>query len=235
MAFFTATLRRARALTPWVRELTLDPGPGFRFVPGQWVSLRMPQEGHPDPLARSYSIASEPRDDGCFELAVTRVEGGPGSAFLHNLVVGETITITHAQGFFTMPDPLPRPVLLAATGTGLCPLRAMLRARLAAGDPTRFTLLLGVRTEEDLLYREELQALAAAHPNFRFEPTLSRPSGEWTGRTGYVQAHFASLVADLGVCDAYVCGLTVMIKDARRVLKDTLTFPRERVHTERYD
>ncbi|MBI5515775.1 MAG: FAD-dependent oxidoreductase [Deltaproteobacteria bacterium] len=235
MPFRTATLRAARDLTPWVRELTLDPGPGFSFVPGQWVSLRMPREGHPDPLARSYSIASEPREDGCFELAVTRVEGGPGSAFLHALKVGDSLTITHAQGFFTMPDPLPRPVLLVATGTGLCPLRSMLRARLAAGDPTRFTLLLGVRTEEDLLYREELQGLARTHPNVRFEPTLSRPAGAWAGRTGYVQTHFPALVSELGLCDAYVCGLTGMIKEARRVLKEALGFPRERIHTERYD
>ncbi len=235
MSLRQATLRAARMLSPDVREITVDPGPGFTFVPGQWVSLRLPQDGASEPLARSYSIASWPRPDGCLDLAVTRVTDGPGSNYLHEIAPGVTLPMTHAQGFFTLPDTLPRAVLMVATGTGVAPLRSMLHAAFEHGNDCPITLLFGVRTADDLIYRPEFEALARQHRHFRFVPTLSRPTESWSGRTGYVQTHLRDLAAPLGPCDVYVCGLSAMIKDVRRVLKDDLGFTREHIHTERYD
>jgi ferredoxin-NADP reductase len=230
-----ATLTAARMLSPSVRELTIDPGPGFSFAPGQWVSLRLPQPGQEE-LARAYSIASAPRADGTFDLAVTRVDGGAGSAFLHTIESGASLRLTQAQGFFTL-NPVVRPVLFVGTGTGVAPLRSMLTAHSEDPEPgTRFALLFGVRAEQDLLYREEFEALARRWPAFRFVPTLSRGSEAWPGRRGYVQTHLVEMVRELGgACDVYVCGLNRMIKEVRRVLKDDLGFTRERIHSERYD
>ncbi len=235
MASRQAILQRARMLSSDVRELTLDPGPGFTFVPGQWVSLKLPSPDGGEILPRSYSIASWPRADGCIDLAVTRVSDGPGSNILHELSPGAVVTMSHAQGFFTMPDSLPRAALLVATGTGVAPLRAMVHAAHERGTAHRVTLLLGVRSLADVLYRDDFMALARTHPGFTFEPTLSRPSAPWTGRTGYVQSHLRELTQALAPCDVYVCGVSAMVQDVRRVLKDDLGFTRENIHTERYD
>lgn len=235
-SLYTATLVSARTLSPSVRELTFDAGGGFRFVPGQWVSFRIPH-GDGEILPRAYSIASAPRDGGRFDVAVTRVENGPGSAFLHAMEPGRELTMTHAQGFFTLDAPA-RPVLFVGTGTGLSPLRSMLHGWLGERDAERFptAVLFGVRTEQDLLYGSELEELAKREPWFRFEPTLSRGGDDWSGRRGYVQAHLRELVGALGGdCDVYVCGLNKMIREVRRVLKEDLGFTRERIHTERYD
>ncbi|MFO0558359.1 MAG: FAD-dependent oxidoreductase [Polyangiales bacterium] len=236
MSLRTARVARTRALTHNVRELTLDPGEGFSFVAGQWVSLRIPVENQ-EFVTRSYSIASPPRADGQFEIAVTRVEGGPGSTALHTLADGASLEISHAQGFFTL-DPVLRPALMIATGTGLAPLRSMLLSALSDREcDERFTLLLGVRSDRDLLYRDELEALERAHPaRFRFVPTLSRADESWSGRRGYVQTHCRELVNELGGdVDAYVCGLQRMVKEVRAVLKGELGFSRERIHSERFD
>jgi len=236
MSLRTARVVKTRALTHKVRELTLDPGEGFSFVAGQWVSLKIPV-GHHEFVMRSYSIASAPRADGQFEIAVTRIEGGPGSTALHKLSEGALLEISHAQGFFTL-DPILRPVLMIATGTGIAPLRSMLLSALS--DPTcdeRFTLLLGVRSERDLLYRDELVELERTYPaRIRFVPTLSRPDPTWNGRRGYVQTHCAELARELGGdVDAYICGLQRMVKEVRTVLKRELGLPRERIHSERFD
>lgn len=238
MALHRVTLAAARALTPSVRELTFEPEGPLPFVPGQWVSLRLPMPGG-ELLQRAYSIASAPRADGRFDVAVTRVEGGPGSMFLHELAVGATLECTQAQGFFTL-EPVLRPVLFVGTGTGVSPLRSMLLGALA--DPTmdqdaRFTLLLGVRTEADLLYGEDFAALAAAHPGrFRFVPTLSRGSEAWAGARGYVQEHLAALLDGVpNSHDVYACGLQKMLKATRAALKEQHGYTRERIHTERYD
>ncbi len=223
-------------IAPSVRELTIDPGPEFTFVPGQWVSLRVPPSEGVESLARAYSIASAPRADGQFEVAVTRVESGPGSAFLHEVQPGSEIPMTHAQGFFTL-GPLVRPIVLVATGTGVSPFRAMLQALdLASAETPEMALILGVRVEDDLLYRADFESIAAANAKFRFEPTLSRPAATWRGRSGYVQKHVPELVRALGGdCDVYVCGLSRMVKDVRAVLKEQLAFTRDHIHTERYD
>ena len=229
-----AKLLGARPLTPVVRELTFDPGDGFEFEPGQWVSVRIPVPEGED-LSRSYSIASAPRDDGHFDLAVTRVEEGPGSNYLHGLSPGSELTISQAQGFFTQDD-FERPVVMVATGTGVSPFRAMIQALDAAdGFVHPVTLLLGVRHAQDILYRDELEALAAKRP-FTFLPTLSQGGNDWTGLQGYVQKHLADVVGRYdGGCDVYVCGLSKMVKDVRSMLKGDLGLTKDRIHTERYD
>lgn len=229
-----AILVNARLLSPFVRELTFDPGEGFSFVPGQWVSFRIPED-HSDPIARSYSIASGPRPDGLFQVAVTRVESGPGSGFLHQLPVGQSLAMSEAQGFFELEDPV-RPILMVATGTGLSPFRSMLEGFVVSGNKLpRTTVILGVRSEEDILYAQEFIALQD-RTNLNFIPTLSRPSDNWSGLKGYVQTHIPKLVPELGPdCDVYVCGLNKMVKEVRTVLKTQLGFDRDRIHTERYD
>lgn len=229
-----AKLVGARTLTPIVRELTFDPGPEFEFEPGQWVSFRIPATEGED-LARSYSIASAPRSDGQFDIAVTRVEEGPGSNYLHGLQLGAEMTMSRAQGFFTQ-DEFERPAIMVATGTGISPFRAMLQALQAQGEFAHpVYLLLGVRAEQDILYRDELEALAADR-QFTFVPTLSRGAAGWSGRRGYVQSHLAELVARHdGSCDVYVCGLSKMVKDVRKILKTELGLTKDRIHTERFD
>jgi ferredoxin-NADP reductase len=230
-----ATLVHARMLSANVRELHFDAGLGFTFVPGQWISLRVPQPGHEE-ISRAYSIASPPDGTGRFDVAITRVDGGAGSEYLHTIAPGAALRMTHAQGFFTL-NPVIRPVLMVATGTGVAPLRSMLLAHAADPEPdARFMLLFGVRTEQDILYRDDFESLARRWRGFTFVPTLSRGSNAWPGRRHYVQTHVEALVRELGGdCDVYVCGLNRMIKEVRRVLKEGLGFTRERIHSERYD
>jgi CDP-4-dehydro-6-deoxyglucose reductase, E3 len=240
---FAARLIAARALSPSVRELTFErAGEGaFAFEPGQWVSFILWSDGKE--LRRSYSIASAPNGTGRFDVTVTHVTNGPGSSLLHAMRPGTEVTVIGPQGFFTRPVAKAPPSLFVATGTGVTPFRCMLGAALATGDRTPTWLLFGVRREEDILYRDELSALATAHPHFRFVPTLSQPGGEWTGRHGYVQAHVRDLLAELAALPAcggqephaYICGLQKMVGSVRELLRKEMGLPRERVHTERYD
>jgi CDP-4-dehydro-6-deoxyglucose reductase len=236
---FDARLVRARPLSPSVRELVFErvDGAPFVFEAGQWVSLVLPlPEGE---LRRAYSIASAPDGTPRFDLTVTHVSKGPGSSFLHSLASGTTLRTVGPQGFFTRPLAEAGPSLFIATGTGIAPFRSMIRAALAAKSPHPMSLLFGVRHEEDILYRDELVALAN-EPGMRVELTLSQPGSDWKGRRGYVQAHVKELWADLvarggGTPHAYACGLQKMVGSARELLRKELGLDRKQVHTERYD
>jgi len=241
---FDVRLARARMLSPNVRELgfervgSTDP---FAFQAGQWVSLVLPlAEGE---ARRAYSIASPPDDTPGFEVAVTRVEGGPGSMFLHDLPVGATVRAIGPQGFFTRPRGAGHPSLFVGTGTGVTPLRSMIRDALSSGDQSPLRLLFGVRHEVDRLYHDELEALVAQHPNFRVFYSLSQPAADWTGLRGYVQTHAESLWRELAATGArmnraphvYVCGLERMVGAVRDLLRKQLGVDRKQVHSERYD
>ncbi len=237
---YRVALVSARDLGPNVRELELErtDGAPMAFEAGQWVSLVLPL---PDgETRRSYSIASPPDGTPRFRIAVTRVEGGPGSTFLHALAIGDEVSCVGPQGFFTRPPTATHPSLFVATGTGVTPLTSMIRAALAAGSTARMHLLFGVRREEDRIYAAELSALAAAHPNFTVEYTLSRAADGWTGRRGYVQDHVREAWAMLGAASAepphaYICGLQRMVGAVRDLLRKDLEATRQQVHSERYD
>jgi CDP-4-dehydro-6-deoxyglucose reductase, E3 len=245
---FTARLVSARCIAPSVRELVFEREEGsIEFQPGQWVNLILPPaapDGHE--LRRSYSIASPPDGTPRFELAVTRVEGGPGSNVLHALEPGARLKAIGPQGFFTRPSSARQPTLFVGTGTGVTPLRSMLRAALAhtpaAGTPLEpLWLLMGVRNEADLLYRDELEQLRSEHPEVRVVFTLSRAHDGWAGKRGYVQEHVPELWEQLSEAAGgaaphlYVCGLERMVKSVRELVRKQLLVPREQVHSERYD
>jgi ferredoxin-NADP reductase len=239
---FSAKLLRARLLTPRVRELVFErvDGRPFEFKAGQWVSVRFPfLDERQRPVRRSYSLASVPDGSSRFELIVTRVDAGPGSTWLHGAQEGEVLEMKGPQGLFLLAD-APAPSLLVATGTGIAPLRGMVHQALTRGGGEPLWVLFGVRTLADALYRDELEALAAAHPRLRLELTLSRPAEGWVGRRGYVQEHVEALWSSLvgaepgALPHAYVCGVKKMLTEVREVLRVKLGVERQRVHLESY-
>jgi ferredoxin-NADP reductase len=229
----TLVVESAAMLSETVRHLVLRTADGapYDFLAGQWVKLYLPGD-----LARDYSLAAPPspaRPDR-LEVIVTRVEGGPGSGALHALAPGAQVDSLGPSGLFVREaHHVPVPALYVGTGTGLAPLRAMLLEELARPSDVPQTLLFGVRTETDVLFDAEMRALAARHPRFRFEPTLSRGGASWTGRRGWVQTHLRELATP--GAHVYVCGLGKMIDDVRRVVRQELGFDRRLVHSERYD
>ncbi len=233
----SAEVVSARMLSSNVRELTFATEEDFAFKPGQWVNLFFPElhNARGEPLKRAYSIASEPRKDGRFVVAVTQVTDGPASTGLHSAQLGQTFKMSGPHGAFVLA-PLLRPVLMIATGTGVVPFRSMLRA-LDVRTPHPVALLFGVRDESELLYREEFEALARSEASFSFCPTLSRSNPIWEGKRGYVQAHLRQILDDLGGkdCDVYVCGLAKMVHDVRRMLSEELGVDRKQIHVERFD
>lgn len=240
---FSARLVRSSFVTPRVKALVFErvDGRPFIFEAGQWVSLRLPLlDERQRPVRRSYSVASVasvPGGSPRFELVVTKVDGGVGSSWLHEVSEGVVLEVKGPQGLFRLGAPAPS--LFVATGTGIAPIRGMLHQALARGGAAPLWVLFGARTSADVLYREELEGLAKAHARLRLELTLSRPDDAWTGRRGYVQGHVVELWSSLSAFEpaphAYVCGVKKMLAEVRDVLRVKLGVERQRVHVESYD
>jgi NAD(P)H-flavin reductase len=148
--------------TPAIRTLVLD-APGWSgHRAGQSVDVRL-TDATGYSTQRPYSIASAPEDER-LELTVERLEDGEVSSYLAGeLQVGDRFEIRGPGGrSFSWHVEDGGPLLLVAGGAGLVPLRAMLRHRLAQGADLEICLVLSVRSEEELLYRDELAAWEAA-------------------------------------------------------------------------
>jgi ferredoxin-NADP reductase len=245
----SAELIGATALSPSVRGLTFRTADGapVGHVAGQYLDLLVPT-ARGLPYKRSYSIASRPDPKllDRFEIAVTRVAGGPTSEALHTLLPGARVEIEGPYGSFVRRrEHRERPALFVATGTGLAPLRAMLEDEIgdAAGlspatDAPRapaLILLFGCRTPADLLWADELQAWQRSSPRFQLHVTLSRAPPEWPGLVGYVQRHAHAIARTLPGAHAYVCGLSAMVDEVVDLLERDAGLAHDAVHYEVYD
>jgi len=166
--------------TPRVRTLVLEAEGWEGHRPGQHVDVRLTAEDGYQ-AERSYSIASAPGQR--LALTVERLEDGEVSPYLVDEVrEGDRFELRGPIGGYFVWDGGVGPLLLIGGGSGVVPLMAMIRHRAATGDQTPVRLLYSSRTYEDVIYRAELDELAAQADGFEFFHTLTRsqPDG-WTG------------------------------------------------------
>src|SRR5438093_12480682 len=159
-------------------SLTLPAWAGHR--PGQHVDLRLTAEDGYS-VERSYSIASEPERAPEVDITVERIPDGEVSPFLHDVVVpGDRLEVRGPiGGYFVWGASLGGPLLLVAGGSGVVPLMAMIRHRERSGRDVPTRLLFSSRGFDEIIYREELERLAATGDGFEVIHTLTRqqPAG----------------------------------------------------------
>jgi ferredoxin-NADP reductase len=166
-------------------------------------------------------------------LCANLVPEGRFSPFLFGLKPGDEIDFKGPYGAFILRRPVSDSILVA-TGTGIAPFRSMLRAKLTDNADKSFTLVFGVRHEQGLLYHDEWVRMAQEFQNFRYLPTLTRPTPGWTGLAGRVHGHALEVLGERQDVDIYVCGLREMVDELRSKLK-AMGYDRKRVVYEKYD
>jgi ferredoxin-NADP reductase len=231
-----ARVAEIRPETPRVASLVLDvPGWDGHLV-GQHVDVRLTAEDGYQ-AERSYSIASAP-DGQRVELTVERLDDGEVSPYLADeLREGDQFELRGPIGlYFVWRPELGGPLLLVAGGSGVVPLMAMLRYRAASGSRVPTRLLYSSRTLEDVIYREELERLAAAGDGLTVTHALTR--AQPPGWRGYDRRIDAAMLKDVGWPPAerplvYVCGPTRLVE---AVADDLVALGHEplRVKTERF-
>jgi ferredoxin-NADP reductase len=205
--------------TPHVKTIVFDvpSWPGHRA--GQHVDVRLTAEDGYQ-AERSYSIASEP-DATRVALTVQRLEDGEVSPYLtEELRPGEKIELRGPIGGYFVWEPSERgPLMLVAGGSGIVPLMAMIRTRAVAGDNTETLLLYSSRSQDDVIYRDELERLSGSGLTVVHALTDSQPPG-WTG---YARRVDAEMLAEVGPRPAkrprvYACGPTPFVEAVAEAL-----------------
>ena len=217
MARFTLRLSNRKWMTDTTFELTFDRPSGFTYIAGQRIRLTL------DNVERDYSLISTPRDN-TLSICSRYIPNGSLTPVLANLEYGRDINASGPFGYFTWYASS-RPAVCVATGTGVAPFLAFVRS----GARPRL-LLHGVRSIEELFYRDELSS-AVDH----YMPCLSSatPLAEvdndiFAGRvTNYLNEHLRA-----GRYDFYLCGRGDMIREVTHLVDRN--FPGSKVFSERF-
>ncbi len=225
---FACTVSRIETLTPTIKGIWLKINHPIDFQAGQYVQINMPGiEG-----GRPFSIANSPEEiakTGELEINVRIIEGGAGTAYLHNqLKVGDALRISGPYGRFFVRTSDAAPLIFMAGGSGLSSPRAMIHDLLAQGYQHHITLIYGQRNLAELYYDAEFKALAAQHDNFTYVPALSEDASGFDGRKGYVhEAAKEHFNGDFSGHKAYLCGPPVMIEACLSTLMQGRLYERD--------
>lgn len=197
----------------------------FRYRPGQFLTLRLPVLGRH--LPRCYSMSSAPTLDAHLRVTVKRVKDGRGSNWVCDRVrPGDTLEVIAPAGVFT-PGSLQGDFLLCAGGSGITPVFSILRSALAHGQG-RICLLYANRDERSVIFRDELNELAAVHPN-RLQVI------HWLDSVQGVPAvaQLAELARPWIAAEAFICGPGLFM-DAMVAALAQAGMDGEQVHVERF-
>jgi ferredoxin-NADP reductase len=222
--------------TPRTKSLFLEiPGwDGHRA--GQHVDVRLTAEDGYQ-AQRSYSIASAP-ENGRVELLIERLDDGEVSPYLtEELRAGDGLELRGPiGGWFAWDAREGGPLLLVAGGSGIAPLMAIIRHRQAAGNEVPVRLLFSSRSYEEVIFREELESLAAGDETLEISHTLTRSAPP--GWQGYDRRIDEEMLGEVAFSSderplAFVCGPTPLVEAVATTLVGLGHEP-ARVKTERF-
>jgi ferredoxin-NADP reductase len=236
LAWRLGTVAATTAETARAKSIVLEvPGwEGHRA--GQHVDVRLTAEDGYQ-AQRSYSLASPPEDPRLV-ITVERLEDGEVSPYLADeLRVGDQLELRGPiGGYFTWTVADGGPLLLVAGGSGVVPLMAMLRHRAAHKSAVPTRLLYSSRSADDIIYRDELERLAAADPALQIFHTLTR--AQPLGWAGYRRRIDRAMLAEVAWSPAnrpqvFICGPTPLVESTATLLTELGHEP-ARVKTERF-
>jgi len=214
LAWLAAEVAGTKWETPRVRTLELSVPGWADHLAGQHLDVRLTAEDGYQ-AQRSYSIASAPGET--LALTVERLDDGEVSPYLVDEArEGDGFEVRGPiGGYFVWEPDDPTPVLLVGGGSGVVPLMAMARSRARAGDAAPMRLLYSSRSLEDVIYRDELEALPGDGFDVVHTLTREQPAG-WTGYSRRVDPELLAEVA-WPVEDepkVFVCGSTRFVDAA---------------------
>jgi len=205
--------------------------PDFSFTPGQYATIIIDKT-----IRRQYSFASAPKELPVITFVVDTTPMGPGSKLFFGLNGGDEVAMIAPLGDFVMEES-PRKKVLVCTGTGIAPLRSILRSGIQNSKfkIQNWSLYWGLRHEDDVYWDEELKTLTGQHTGSQYFLCLSKPGENWGLETqpssldlhsgfrrarGHVTEHVLENEKTPEDCDFYLCGNKGMIEELKKALID---------------
>ncbi|KAF2366586.1 Oxidoreductase FAD-binding domain [Trinorchestia longiramus] len=156
------------------------------LIPGQYIQVQVAIPDH-GAHRRFFSPVSLADDPTVLELVLRYESHGIVSEYFRNLKIGDTIECRGpCGGFEYSPNSLDE-VTLLASGGGITPGLQLLRTILASeADRTKLKLIFYSETQDDILYKTELDQYAATNAKFEVIHTLGEAPADWGEEEGFI-------------------------------------------------
>ncbi len=190
--------------------------PDLDYKPGQFLFITIKSGG--EEMQKHFTISSSPTE-GYLEFT-KKLTGHPFSNALDRLEVGDWAFIRTPFGSFTFEGEHPRVAMLSG-GIGITPLRSMCRYATDKRLDTSIVLIYGNRTEEDIVFRDELDAMQRENQNLRVIHTLSSPGESWKGYRGRIERELVEReIPDYLERVFYICGPPRLVEAMRDIAQE---------------
>lgn len=229
------TCTRKLLLARDVYEFAFTKPKELRFKAGQFVLFDVPLLENPDDIqTRAYSIASAPHEEELL-FVIKLIPGGRASRWFQEVVApGTDVRMQGPFGAFVLDAKPSKDFLFVGTGSGIAPFRSQIVHLLKKCNNHSMDLVFGVRSEQDLFWREYFDGLAQRHPNFRFHIALSSPSELCEGHCGRVQTLIPTISGTFSDKTVYVCGSAEMTKELKELCLNEWKVEKKDLHVEGY-
>ncbi|XP_053557171.1 cytochrome b5 reductase 4-like [Bombina bombina] len=180
------------------------------------------------------TLSSQCNTEKCIYMMIKMYPNGSFTPHIDHLEIGDYIYLSNPQGDFQKSKvAMLEDVFLLAAGTGLTPMVKLLMHILTNVYSLRkLKLIFFNKTEDDILWREQIEQLCLADKRFESQFVLSEPTETWTGSQGQISHHLLSESLTRSKKESKVliciCGPNGFVDQGLRLLQD-LGFSKEEV------
>ncbi len=249
---FTGTVAVLEDIAQDTKRLVVELDREIGFNAGQYMKFTVPateKDGESlEEVDRTWSIASPPGEATRLEFHIRNVPGGRGTDgwVFAGLAEGDQVRLSGPYGRFVLKTTDDKHAILVGGGTGVAPLKSMVRHALEAGEyEGEITLYAGGRTRAHLYDVEAFRALAEEYEDqFTYRPCLSEETAEQVAADGedpdgYAYGLVTEVIeedhARLGGCRGYLCGPPPMVDAALKTMMSRRLFPRDILREDFFD
>jgi predicted ferric reductase len=216
----------------WTLVLQPEGHPGFHFRPGQfaWLTLwNSPYAVREHP----FSFSSSATNDG--QVAFTIKELGDFTSTIKDVQPGQHAYLDGPYGAFSVDRHRSPGYVFIAGGVGITPIMSMLRTLAERGDDRPLLLIYASKTWEDVIFREEIEALEHRLP-LKVVHVIEQPHEGWKGERGFVTKEILErhLPTHRNNRDYFICGPNPMMDAVEQALRE-LDVSLSYIHSERYN
>jgi ferredoxin-NADP reductase len=199
------------------------------YKAGQFLIVTIRAEGRKE-LSKPFSISSSPTEAEHIEFT-KKLSDSEFSTALKALKAGDWARIDAPYGKFTFEGEHEKICLLGG-GIGITPFMSICRYCTDKRLNTRITLLYGNRSESDIVFRKEFDAMQKQNTNLKVVHILNEPSSEWKGATGFITAELVKKeIPDYRETVFYTCGPPAMVAAMEKLI-EALGLPKEQLKRE---
>jgi len=204
------------------------------FKPGQFFFVTIKIDG--TERTKHFSFSNSPTEKGYIEFT-KRITDSEFSQVLERLKIGDWARLKMPYGSFTFGGEYKKITFLSG-GIGITPIRSICKFVTDMRLSTDTVLIYGNNTEEDIIFRKDLDDMQAVNKNLRIVYTLTSPDIDrktWQGRIGYIDDKMIKEeISDFNERTFYICGPPRMVESLINVLRNKLGVQQDKIRIENF-